>query len=135
MINSIRVLLIDSTVAAIAVGDMIPFGRASETKGPVILCSRYQPFPRVGITRHVFSFGDLKALVKCGPGATPVGGSIDTAVVTDIDDLGIAGHEGQAVLVWMDTIGALRGDIGPVPCRARKVSSQGVDRADVHLVF
>src|SRR6476646_9940707 len=135
MINGIRVLLIDSTVAAIAIGDVIPLGRASEPKCPVILCSRYQPFPRGGITSHVFNFCDRKALVEGGPGAAPVGGSIDTPVVTDIDDLGVARHESQAVLVWMDTIGALRCDIGPVPCRARKVSSQGVDGTVVHLVF
>src|SRR5262245_19633649 len=118
MINGIRVLLINSAIAAIAVGDMVPFGGASKAKRPVILCSRHQPFPRVGIARHVFDFGDSKALVECGPRGSTVARSVNAAVVTSIDDLGIAGHEGQTVLVRMDTIGTLRGDISPVPGRA-----------------
>src|SRR6516164_49322 len=134
MIDGIRVLLIHSTVAAVAIGNMVPCGRAGETDGPIVLCSRHQPFRRVGIARHVLDFRDGETLVERGPGAPTVSGPVDTAVVASINDLGAAGYEGEAVLVWMDAVGTLRGNVCPTPRRARKVSSQRVDRSNVNLV-
>src|SRR6516165_867868 len=102
MIDGVRILLIHSTVAAVAVGNMVPFGRAGEADGPIVLCSRHQPFRRVGIARHILDFRDGETFVERGPAAPTVSGPIDTAVVACINDLGVAGCGGEAVLVgWM----------------------------------
>src|SRR5215472_5029435 len=134
MIDGVRVLLIHSTVATVAVGNMIPFGRPGETDGAVVLCPGHQPFPRVGIARHVLDFRDGETLVERDPGTPTVRGPVDTAVVAGINDLGVAGYEGEAVLVWMDALGTLGGNVRPTPRRTQKVSSQRVDRTDVNLI-
>src|SRR5262249_52089013 len=130
MIDGVRVMLIHSTVAAVAVGNMIPFGRAGETDGAIVLCSGHQPFPRVGIARHVLDFRDGETLVERDPGTPTVRGPVDPAVVAGINDLGVSGYEGEAVLVRMDAVGSLGGNVRPT----QKVSSQRVDRTDVNLV-
>jgi hypothetical protein len=52
-----------------------------------------------------------------------------------VHGFGVTGFERKAVLIRMNTVCALRGDIGPMPSRPREVAAQCVDRSDVNLVL
>src|SRR5207249_945009 len=110
-------------------------GCAGEADSPVVLSSGNQPFPAVGIARHILNFGNRETLAEVSPLAPAIGRAVDTAVVSGIDSLGIARRERKTVLIRMYAVRALRSNVGPAPPRTREVASQGVNCSNVDLVL
>ena len=127
MVDDGWIQLIDPTIAPVSVGNVVPGRCAVVTDRPIVLGSGYKPFPSIRVGREIFDLGNAKALVESFPARTAVGGAEGAAVITRINNLRPIGREGQTVLIRMDAVGSLRGDVGPSPPGARKVPTDRVD--------
>src|SRR5262249_50684377 len=122
--------LVDPAVTTITVSHMVPDWRAGVRDSPVVLGPSQKPPPRVGIAGQVLNLADAEALVQRSPRVPGVGRPEDTAIITRVEDVGIAGREGQAVLVGVDAIAGPCRDVRPLPRGATQRAPEGIDGAD-----
>src|SRR5215510_16377852 len=135
VIHDQRIQLIDPTVASVTIGDVIPNGRPREADRSIVLGSRHQPFPGSRITGHVFDLSDAESFAEGRPGCAAICRAVNSPVVACVNNLGIVRGEGQTMLVWMDAVVALGGDVGPAYRGAADAPTVGIDGANVNLVL
>src|SRR5690242_15167865 len=133
MIYHVGIQLIDSAIAAIAVGDMIPDSRAGISDSAIVLSAGHHPVPGIRVAGEIFDLGDAEAFVERFPIRASVRRSKNAAVIAGVNDIGIVGRESQAVLVRMYALRTLYRNVGPCPGRARKISAQRLDGTEIYL--
>ena len=72
MVHDVRIELVDTAVAAIAIGDVLPDHGAVMPNGSVVLRSSDQTLPCIWIRRQVLDFADSEPFIQRLPGRSAV---------------------------------------------------------------